>query len=160
MDIVLWILAGALVVIGLAGILLPALPGTALILAGLVLGAWIDGFQRVGPGMLVLIGAIGALTYGVDFAAAALGAKRMGASPRAVWGAALGTLLGLPLGLIGIIFGPLIGAILGELSVHRDMARAGKAGVAAWLGFAVGMAVKIALAFTMVALFLAAMFLF
>ena len=99
-------------------------------------------------------------SYAVDFVAAALGAKHLGASPRAMTGAALGTLLGLFLGLPGLILGPFVGAVLGELSVHRDLGRAGRAGVAAWIGFAIGTAVKVALAFSMVAIFLAAMFLF
>ena len=160
MTLLLWVLAVALVAVGLAGILLPALPGTILIFAGLLLAAWADGFARVGTGTLVLIGVIAAASYAVDFVAAALGAKHLGASPRAMTGAALGTLLGLFLGLPGLILGPFVGAVLGELSVHRDLGRAGRAGLAAWIGFAIGTAVKVALAFSMVAIFLAAMFLF
>lgn len=159
MTILLWILAVTLVVVGLAGILLPALPGTMLIFAGLLLAAWADGFTRVGAGTLVLLGVIAAASYGVDFVAAALGVKRLGASPRAMAGAAIGTLLGLFLGLPGLIVGPFAGAVVGELTVHRDLARAGRAGIAAWIGFAIGTAVKVALAFSMVAIFLAAMFL-
>jgi uncharacterized protein YqgC (DUF456 family) len=160
MTVLLWVLAAVLVIVGLAGILLPALPGTILIFAGLLLAAWADGFTRVGAGTLVLIGAIAAASYGVDFVAAAMGVKRLGASPRAMAGAALGTLLGLFFGLPGLILGPFAGAVLGELSAHRDLARAGRAGVAAWIGFAVGAAVKVALAFTMLAIFAAALFLF
>ena len=92
--------------------------------------------------------------------AAALGAKGVGASPRAVVGAALGTLLGLPLGLPGVIFGPLAGALIGEWSAHRDWRRAGRVGMAAWIGFLIGTAVKVALAFSMVAIFLLAVFVF
>jgi uncharacterized protein len=160
MTILLWVLAVIFVVVGLAGILLPALPGTILIFAGLLLAAWADGFTHVGAGTLVLLGVIAAASYGVDFVAAALGVKRLGASPRAMAGAAIGTLLGLFLGLPGLIVGPFAGAVVGELTVHRDLARAGRAGVAAWIGFAIGTAVKVALAFSMVAIFLAAMFLF
>ena len=160
MTILLWVLAVILVVVGLAGILLPALPGTVLIFAGLLLAAWVDGFTRVGTGTLVMLGAIAAASYGVDFVAGAIGVKRSGASPRAMTGAAIGTLLGLFLGLPGLVMGPFAGAVVGELTVHRDFARAGRAGVAAWIGFAIGTAVKVALAFSMVAIFLAAMFLF
>jgi uncharacterized protein YqgC (DUF456 family) len=156
----LWVLAVALVAVGLAGIVLPALPGTVLIFAGLLLAAWADGFARVGIGSLVVIGVLGAVSYTVDFVAASLGAQRAGASRRAVIGAALGTLLGLPFGLPGVIFGPLAGAVAGEFSVHRDASRAGRVGLAAWIGFAVGAAVKIALAFAMVAVFVMAFFLF
>jgi uncharacterized protein YqgC (DUF456 family) len=159
MTVLLWVLAVALVAIGLAGILLPALPGTILIFAGLLLAAWADGFTRVGVATVVVVGVIGAASYAVDFVAAALGAKHLGASPRAMTGAALGTVLGLFLGLPGLIIGPFAGAVLGELSAHRDLKRAGRAGVAAWIGFAIGTAVKVALAFSMIAIFLAAYFL-
>jgi hypothetical protein len=160
MQNLLTALGAVLVVVGFAGLLLPALPGTVLIFAGLVLAAWADGFARVGIATLVLIGVIGAASYAVDFVAAALGAKRAGASGRAILGAALGTLLGLFLGLPGLILGPLAGAVLGEWTVHRDLDKARRMGIAAWIGFAVGSAVKIALAFSMVAIFLAAMHLF
>jgi uncharacterized protein YqgC (DUF456 family) len=158
-TIVLWLVAGVLIAVGIAGIVLPALPGTLLIVAGLGLAAWADGFARVSVWTFALIVVIGALSYGVDFVAAAFGARKLGASPRAVAGAALGTLLGLFFGLPGVIFGPLLGAIAGELTTHRDWKRAGRAGMAAWIGFAIGTAVKIAMAFSMIAIFVTAFFL-
>jgi len=154
---VLWVLVVVLVIIGLVGIVLPALPGHMLILAGLVLGAWADGFTHVGVWTLVVIGTIAVASYGIDFVAVALGARHLGASTRAMTGAALGTLLGLFMGIPGVIIGPFVGAVIGELTVHRDMAKAGKAGVAAWIGFAIGTAVKVGLAFLMIAIFLAAL---
>ena len=156
MTLFLWIFAVVFVLVGLVGIVLPALPGTVLIFVGLLLAAWADHFQRVGPLMLTIIGIIGAASYGIDFVAAALGAQRLGASRRAMVGAALGTLLGLFLGLPGIIVGPFIGAVIGEVTLHRDWKRVGKAGIAAWIGFAVGTAVKVGIAFLMIGLFAAA----
>jgi uncharacterized protein YqgC (DUF456 family) len=156
MTILLWIVGIALVLVGLAGVLLPALPGTILIFGGLLLIAWVDHFSRVGVAALVLIGLIAAASYGVDFAAAALGTRRLGASPRAMLGAALGTVAGLFFGLPGIVLGPFVGAVIGELSVRRDFVRAGRAGVAAWIGFVIGMAAKVGLAFLMVAIFITA----
>ena len=160
MTVLLWILGTALVVIGVAGIVFPALPGTVLIFVGLLIVASADGFVRVGTWPLILIGLIGAVSYAVDFVAGALGAKHVGASRRAVLGATFGTLLGLPLGLAGVLFGPLIGALLGEWSAHRNIRRAGRVGMAAWIGFLIGTAVKIALAFSMIAIFYLAMFVF
>jgi uncharacterized protein YqgC (DUF456 family) len=157
MTFVLWLLGGVLVAVGLAGILLPALPGTVLIFAGLLLAAWADNFTRVGIGTIVVIGVIAAVSYGVDFAAAAVGVRRLGASPQAMTGAALGTIAGLFFGLPGIVLGPFVGAVLGELTAHRDIGRAGKAGIAAWIGFAIGMAVKVGIAFLMIAIFLTAL---
>jgi uncharacterized protein YqgC (DUF456 family) len=160
MTVLLWTLAIALIAIGLVGIVLPAVPGTMLIFAGILVGAWADGFTRVGPATLVLLGLLAAASYGVDFAAAALGAKRLGASRRAMAGAALGTLFGLMFGLPGLIVGPFLGALLGELTTNRDLRRASRMGVAAWIGFAIGMVAKVAVAFLMIGIFLAAVFVF
>jgi uncharacterized protein YqgC (DUF456 family) len=156
MGVLLWTLAVALVLIGVIGIIVPALPGTILIFAGLLLAAWADGFMRVSGWTIAIIGIIGAASYGVDFAAAALGARHLGASKRAMVGAALGTLFGLFLGLPGLIAGPFIGAVLGELSSQPDWKRAGRVGLAAWIGFAIGTAVKVGIAFAMVGIFVAA----
>jgi uncharacterized protein YqgC (DUF456 family) len=156
MSVLFWVLAVILVVVGLAGIILPALPGTILIFAGLVLAAWADHFTRVGATTIVVIGLLAVSSYGVDFAAAAIGAKALKASRRAMVGAALGTVAGLVFGLPGIIIGPFAGAVLGELTLHGDWKRAGRAGVSAWIGFAIGIAIKVGLAFTMIGIFIAA----
>ena len=145
-----------LVVLGIVGVVIPALPGTVLIFLGLLLAAWRDGFATVGWLPLAVIALLGAASYSVDFVAAAVGTRRAGASPRAAVGAALGTVAGFFLGLPGLVLGPFVGAVLAELTVHRDMMRAGQAGVAAWVGFVVGMGVKIGLAFAMIGVFLAA----
>lgn len=160
MTIALWVLAVILIVIGVVGIVLPALPGTLFIFGGILLAAWIDGFTRVGGWTLGVIGVIAAASYLVDFAAGALGAKTLGASKRAMIGAGLGTVAGLFFGLPGIIIGPFIGAVIGELTVDRDIKKAGKAGLAAWIGFAIGTAVKVGLAFLMIGLFLFFFFFF
>ena len=159
MTVLLWVVAIVLVGVGLVGIVMPALPGTVLIFAGLLLAAYADHFMRVGGWTLALIGAIALASYGVEFAAAALGAKALGASRRAMLGAALGTLAGLAFGLPGILVGPFVGAVIGELTLHRDLMRAGRAGASAWIGFAIGTAVKVALAFLMIGIFAAALIL-
>jgi uncharacterized protein len=156
MSIVLWGSGVALVAVGIAGIVFPALPGAVLILVGLSMAAWADDFAHVGPWTLLVIGVIGAASYAVDIVAAALGARHVGASRAAVVGAGLGTLLGIPFGLPGVFLGPLVGAVLGELSVNRALGRAAGVGMAAWLGFLLGTAVKVALAFLMIGIFLMA----
>jgi uncharacterized protein YqgC (DUF456 family) len=156
MTILLWVLAIVMVAVGLIGIVMPALPGHLLILAGLMLAAWADDFIHVSGWTLGVIAAIAVASYGVDFVAAAVTTKRVGASPRAVIGAALGTLAGFFFGLPGIIAGPFVGAVVGELTATRDLAQAGRAGVAATIGFAIGTAAKVAIAFLMIALFAAA----
>jgi uncharacterized protein len=154
----LWILGIALVLIGLAGIVMPGVPGTILIFAGLALAAWADGFTRVSISVVVLLGFLAAASYAIDFVAAALGVKRIGASHRAMFGAMLGTVLGLFFGLPGVIIGPFAGAVIGELTARSDLARAGRVGFAAWIGFLLGAVAKICLAFLMIGIFLVALF--
>jgi hypothetical protein len=154
--ILLWLLAALLILAGFAGLLLPALPGISLIYAGLVMLAWAEDFRYVGWLTLTLLGLLALLSYGVDLLAASLGAKKFGASPRAIWGAALGALLGLFFGLIGIVLGPFAGAVAGEFSGKSSARAALHAGVGATLGLLFGALLKIALAFTMLGVFVVA----
>lgn len=157
MDSLLWVLAAGLIVLGLLGTVLPVLPSTALVLAGVVLGALIDDFAHVSVGTMVLIGVLAVLAWVLEWAAGLLGAQRAGASRQALLGAAIGTLLGLALGLIGVLFMPLLGAAIGEFLARRDQHRALTVGLATWLGLLVGMLAKVVLAFTMVGVFIAAL---
>jgi hypothetical protein len=149
-----WAASVLLVVVGIAGTLLPAVPGTPLVFAGLLLAAWIDGFQRVGAPTLIVLALLTAAAFLVEVVSSALGAKRAGASREAMIGAALGTLAGLFFGLPGLLLGPFIGAVTGELLSRRDLARAGRVGVGTWFGFIFGVLVKLALAFAMVGIFI------
>lgn len=153
-DILWWILAILLIIAGIAGLLVPMLPGAPLLLGGLFMAAWIEDFAHVGYGTLSILLVLAILTYVVDFIAGILGAKRFGASKEAMIGAGIGALLGLMMGLIGIIIGPFIGAVLGELSRRRGLHAAGMVGVGTTLGLIVGTAAKMALAFSMVGIFL------
>jgi uncharacterized protein YqgC (DUF456 family) len=160
-DIALWLLAGLLILIGLAGIVLPALPGVVLVWAGILVGAWADGFVRVGWGVLAACTALMLLALLIDLLAGMLGARRLNAHWLALLGAGVGTLLGLFTGLIGLIFMPLLGAIAGEwIARHQEPGiarRAAQVGLATWLGMLVGTAAKIGMAFLMLGLFAAAL---
>jgi hypothetical protein len=156
MTPLLWVLSLILVGVGIAGVLVPGLPGTPLVFGGLLLAAWADGFQNVGAGAIVILAFMTILAFGVDFLSASLGAKRAGASREAVIGAALGTLIGIFFGFVGILLGPFVGAVTGEFLARRNLGQAGRAGAATWIGFLLGIGVKLVLAFTMVGVFVLA----
>jgi len=156
-DTLLWILSLALILAGLAGTVLPALPGTLLVLAGVVLGAWIDDFSRVGWGTVAAVTLLAVLAWGLDYAAGLLGAQRAGASRQAIIGAALGTVAGIFMGLVGVLFMPLVGAAVGEYLARQDGQRAVKVGVATWLGIMAGLVAKVVIAFMMIGIFVAAL---
>jgi uncharacterized protein len=156
-DTLLWVLSAALIVAGLAGTVLPALPGTLFVLAGIVLGAWIDDFTRVGWGVLTVVIVLAVLAWVLDYVAGLLGARKAGASRQALIGAVLGTVAGLFMGLVGVLFMPLVGAAIGEYLAQRDHGRALKVGVATWLGIMAGMVSKVVIACMMIGLFIAAL---
>ena len=151
-------LAAVLVLVGLAGIILPALPGLPLVFAGMLLAAWAGDFERIGVVPLVILGLLTLLSLAADFLATAAGAKRVGAGPLAVWGAALGTLAGLFFGPLGLLLGPFLVAMAGGLWHTRTLRRATHVGLATWLGLLLGTVLKLALAFAMVGLFVLAWF--
>lgn len=155
---ILWILSTILLIAGFAGLLVPALPGVLLVYAGLVFAAWAEHFTYVGWITLLILGGLTATAYILDFIAGLIGAKRFGAGQSGLLGAVAGTVLGLPFALPGIIIGPFIGAVIGELWAHKDLRSAGLAGFGVWVGIAIGTAVRIAIAFVMVGVFLLARF--
>ena len=157
MTLLLWTLVVVLIVAGVAGTILPALPGAILVFAGILLGAWIDHFDRVSITIVVICGVLTLLAWATDYAAAMLGAKRAGASRLAVIGAAIGTVAGVFTGLVGLIFMPLVGAAIGELMAVRNATRAAQVGLSTWIGLLLGTLAKVVLTFMMVGIFIAAL---
>ncbi|MFC4161143.1 DUF456 domain-containing protein [Chitinimonas lacunae] len=153
-----WIGAIALIVLGFLGNLLPLLPGAPLLIAGFLLGAWLDDFQKVGFGWLTALVILAVLLAVIDFVSGAWGAKKVGASKHAVVGATIGSIVGIFLGLPGLILGPFVGAFLGELMVKPDMTRAGGVGLATWLGMVIGAVLKVGISLMMIAMFAFAYF--
>lgn len=157
MTALLWALAVALIVIGIAGTVLPALPGVVFVFGGIVLAAWIDDFARVSGWTVGALAVLAVLGFCVDYLAAALSARRAGATKAGLLGAALGTVAGVATGFWGLVLMPLVGAAIGEFIAQRDALRAGRIGAATWIGLLVGAVAKLAIVFTMVGIFVAAL---
>lgn len=158
-----YVLAVILMLVGIAGTVLPALPGLPLVFAGMFLAAWAGHFEQVGGWTLAVLGLLTLLSIGIDLMASALGAKRVGASKPALIGALLGTFAGLAFGFVGVFVGPFVGALLGELAWlrgvgGRELGQATKVGLGTWLGIVVGTILKLGVAFVMVGLFVVAWF--
>jgi len=152
MDIALYALAIALILGGLIGTVLPTLPGIPMIFGGLWLAAALDDYQHLGVSWLIVLGILAAFGVAMDFIAASLGAKRVGASSMAIWGASIGTFIGMFLGIPGLILGPFVGALAGELISSKSVLRSAHVGVGTWLGLLFGTLVKLVLSVVMVAL--------
>jgi hypothetical protein len=150
-DTVWTILAGILMLVGLAGVVLPVLPGLALVwLAALGYGLLV-GWGTSGPWLFALITLLGLGGLAAELWMTAAGAKVGKAS---LWALAAG----VGLALIGVVFFNLIGAAIGlvagvllyEYLRARDWRQAANAaaGTAAGCGLSFGM--KLALGLGMI----------
>lgn len=159
MNVILWIAAVLLVLVGIAGAVLPNVPGPILVFGGLLLAAWAEGFAQIGWPVIALLALMTLLAYAADLGASALGAASVGASRWGIVGAAVGTVVGLFLGIPGLILGPLFGASIGEFASRRSLAQAGAVGLGTWLGIMLGAALELSLLFMMIGVFVVALFL-
>ena len=157
-SFIFYLVGALLVLVGIAGIILPALPGVPLVFVGLLLAAWGDGFNRVGWLPLVVLGVLTVISIVVDVISTIAGAKKVGASRLALIGSAIGTVAGLFFMPIGLFVGPFIGALAGEYLHGRQLGQATKVGFGTWLGIVLGVALKLGLAITMVGVFALAWF--
>jgi uncharacterized protein len=147
------LVAGVLVVaLGVFTLVLPAVPGVAIIYLGILMVAWAGDFTRIGVPMMVLLGGLAAVAMIADNVAGLFGARRAGASGWGVFGAGVGALVGIPFGLPGIILGPAVGALGFEYLKNADLRRAGKAGLGGLFGFLLGVVAKCVFAFIIIGL--------
>ena len=153
MEGLLWVFAAVCVAAGIAGIVVPVLPGAPLVWLGMLFAAWADDFTRVSGWTLGFLAVLALSTIGIDLVAAAAGAKRVKASSWAIAGAAVGTVVGLFFGLPGVVLGPFVGAVAGEFVARRDWRAAGRVGVGTSIGLLLGMAAKTAVIFAMLGVF-------
>jgi len=140
MHLLWYVIAGALILLGLAGTILPALPGLPLVFAGMLLAAWVDGFRLISAWTVGLLAVLTLVSIVVDIAATALG-----------------TLVGAFFSIPGLILGPFLGAMIAELLRGRELAHASRIGFGTWIGLAIGTALKLALAFAMLGIFVLAL---
>ena len=148
-----------LILVGVAGTIVPALPGIPMIFAGAWLIGYMEDYQYFGWGTLIALGVLGTLialgvltviSLIIDWVSQTMGAQKAGATKLGLSGAFLGTIIGIPFGLVGIFLFPVLGAFIGEMIGHRDMRKAGKVSWATWIGMIAGIAAKLAIAFIMI----------
>ncbi|MEH2075022.1 MAG: DUF456 family protein [Nostoc sp.] len=161
MQIIYWLLI-AVMLVGIIGAVVPAIPGSSLILIAIIVwGIVSSSFAAIKIPLIVTIIVL-LLSVGVDFLASYVGARQAGASKWGQIGAIVGLVVGflgllptLPFGgpLLGILLGPLLGAIIGEYIYRREFGLAVKAGIGIVVGSLVGNLIQGLLAIAAVAVF-------
>ncbi len=156
MHLLWWFIALILMAIGLIGTVLPIFPGTTVILAAAVLHRIMVGPEGgIGWRSLTVLLLLTLISYGFDFAAGYVGAKRFGATRWGLFGALAGTLVGLFFPLPWLLLGPIVGAVAGEMIGGQRLVAAGRAGWGTLLGNLGGILGKLIIGIIMVSWFLA-----
>src|SRR5215207_3196772 len=111
---ILWITL-AVMLIGLAGSVVPGLPGVPLIFLSALVYAILTDFEVVGGLVIALLGVFAAIAFVADFAATTYGARKFGASNWGTVGGAIGGIVGALAGALFLGIGALFGLILGTI---------------------------------------------
>lgn len=137
MDILLIILGILCLIVGLAGCILPMIPGPPVAYAGLLLLHFTDKAQFSTTQLLLWLAAV-VLVQILDYFVPMLGSKYSGGSR---WGTR-GCLIGTIVGLFFMPWGIILGAFAGELMGGSKTDQALKSGLGSLLGFLLGTVVK------------------
>lgn len=156
MDYLLLALAIIFMIVGIAGCLLPVLPGPPLSYLGLVI-LHFTRFADISKNLFIILGIVAVVVTIVDYIVPIWGTRKFGGSKYGVRGATVGLIIGLFLGPLGIIIGPFIGAVVGELIFKDDIKYALKAGFGSLLGFLTGVGLKLAASLLMTFYFVKAL---
>jgi uncharacterized protein len=151
-----WVLGSLIVLVGLAGTILPILPGVPLVFLGLLTIAAFDGFQSIGLLTILLLAGLTILSVAVDFLATSEGARRFGAGRPAILGALAGLMIGVFFGLPGVLLGPFLGAAVAHFLTRGSIQDSLRAGAGASIGMVTAVAAKLVIAVVMLVWFVAA----
>jgi uncharacterized protein len=152
-----WTLTLLLMLVGLAGAVIPLLPGTTIILAAAILHRMLLGeAHSIGWWTIGSLTFLTLVSYVVEFFSGSVGAKKFGATRWGGIGGIVGAIVGLFFGLPGVFIGPLLGVLLGELLGGQGLLPAGKSTWGTFVGTAAGMIVKLIIAGLMIGWFLIA----
>jgi len=139
--------------VGLAGCILPMLPGTPLVFAGIYIYAWLTGFTIISRNLIIIFLILTVVSVVIEYISSSIGSKKFGASKLGFLGAFVGAIIGVFFVPWGLILGPLCGALIGELIIGKKIKEAFRAGGGAVLGFFGGTFLKIVISFVMIAFF-------
>lgn len=144
MDYLLLAIAVILIIVGLLGCILPIIPGPPLSFLGILVLHFTD-FASYSTRFLIIAAVIAIFVTVLDYIVPIWGTKRFGGTKAGMWGATIGMIIGMIfLGPLGLILGPLVGAIIGESIKGANNKDAFRAGIGAFIGFLMGVGLKLA----------------
>lgn len=146
----LWLTLGVILMLaGIAGCILPLIPGPPLCFAALLIQQLQDD-PPFTTRFLIIWALIALVVTGLDYVIPIYGTKKFGGTKYGMWGCIIGLVAGLWLGPVGIIVGPFVGALAGELIANRSSEQAMRAALGSFIGFLLGTLLKLIVCFVMV----------
>ncbi len=154
-HIIILIISLLIMLGGLAGIVLPIIPSTPLIWAGVLIYAVCDGFESISWVLVLIFGVLTVFSVILDYFGGVIGAKKYGATRWGLIGSVIGGIAGFFMGgIIGLIFGPFFGAVLLELVFGKDFSSAFKSGIGTLVGFLGGAIAKLVIGVIIIGIFI------
>lgn len=153
MERVAFLIALLVMLVGVAGTFLPALPGIPLIWLAMLGYGFVEGFREVTWTFLAISMLVVILSQVAEYYARALGTQKFGGSKAGAWGAVVGSLIGLFFLPIGLLLGPFLGALVAELASGRRAEEAVRAGFGGMVGVLGSVVVNVILALVLVVAF-------
>lgn len=158
-EILLLIIVAIFFLVGIAGIILPAIPSLPIIWVGILLYAILTDFQNVTIFIVIITGVLTIIGTAFDFIAGIFGAKAYGASWAGIIGALVGSIIGFIIfNILGLFVGTFFGAFLGEYLKYKKTHPAIKAGIGTILGFVFGIVLNFFISFLMIGIFIFSFF--
>lgn len=158
MEIAVWIIVILLMLVGLAGSVLPLLPGTTLIAGAVLLQKWLlpETLSWTAVGWVV---GFWVLSLVADLVCTLIGTKLLGGGKWGMAGATGGALAGMFFSLPALLLGTALGAVLAEKwFANKSDHAALKAGAGAALGFLASSVAKLGCACAMIGLYALAVY--
>ncbi len=153
-SLILLTIVAILFLIGLAGTIIPGLPGIGLIFAGILIYAITTSFTTVTGTHLLIFALVSGLALAASYAGSMMGAKAGGGGAPSTIGTMVGALIGLAFGPLGIFLGAFVGALAGSLYEGRSSAVATKVALYSVVGIIGGTIVQLLLGLSMIGAFI------
>ncbi len=143
LEAILITLAVILLIVGIAGSVLPVLPGTPLSWLGLLLLKFVPSVSyHLSWSVVIAVGLFTLVVVFLDNLLPIWSTKKIGGSKKVVWGAAIGFVVGFWFGPLGVIFGPFVGALVVGILSGSHIKAALKHASGAFIGFFAGIVLK------------------
>lgn len=155
-TLVLWLVIILCMLIGMAGVVIPGLPGVGLIYLGILFYGIATGFTTISFTTVVVLGIISVLALLTNYAGSAFGSRYGGGKKWAVIGTAFGAIIGATIGPLGIFLGAFLGALIGAFTEGASHQQALKVAVYSVFGILGSVVVQFLLAIVLIISFFVA----